>query len=180
MSVGLCAATTLLIGAGSCDRSSSLPELKRLSIPAATSQPNVPLAAIYVESPLPINGTQVVLAIYEDGRIVWSQDQSGGGPPYLVRAIDEKDIKVTIESLESMGVSSDRSLNVPNWGPDATHAAIAIADGPRTLLMESWHEIFESDSNIVVTSRGVEALNGRNRQAVLNSQPRSYRYYRKT
>ncbi len=44
--------------------------------------------------------------------------------------------------------------------------------------MESCREFFEASADLVATSYGVVALDGRDRKAVLSAEPKSYRRFR--
>jgi hypothetical protein len=59
-------------------------------------------------------------------------------------------------------------------GPDASYIEITIElDGKRIRLI-SWHTLFEHNSELVATERGIEALNGRERSKVLSQQDEKF------
>jgi len=55
-----------------------------------------------------------------------------------------------------------------------------IEDGRRRLRMESWHELFEQNTNLVATAGGITPLGGARREDVLQKQPETYRRFRDT
>jgi hypothetical protein len=61
------------------------------------------------------------------------------------------------------------------FGPDAGFVAITITNGEEKIIMRSWHPLYEKNSNTVVTSNGVESLQGRNREEVLRTDKTWYR-----
>ena len=157
-----------------------------VEMPALPDETDVPVAAVYVQQAglsLPdastVEGPRVIVAIWKDGRAVWSQDRLMGGPPYQTANVDPEQLTTFVNELESAGVFRDPSLNDPRFGPDSDYTVVAVADAYRALHMRSWHELFESNPKLVVTSRGVMPLNGRDRQAVLRSEPESYRRFRR-
>lgn len=151
-------------------------------MPSLVNETGVPVAAVYVllAGKWRVDEPRVIIAIWKDGRAVWSQDPLGGGPPYQTANVDPEQLATALKELESAGVFRDPTLNDNHFGPDADYTVIAVADAHRALRMRSWHELFETDAKLVVTSHGVSALDGRDRQEVLRSEPESYRRYRRT
>ena len=48
------------------------------------------------------------------------------------------------------------------------------------MRLESWHELFEQNTNLVATADGITALGGAKREDVLRKQPEAYRRLRST
>lgn len=171
----------LALAAGSCKKDEPIPQLAPRSavMPIWVNRAGAPTAAVYVtRSDLETEQPSVILAIWKDGCAVWSQDQVGGGPPYQTSDVDPQRLTAALNKLESAGVFRDPSLNRGHFGPDSHQTVVAVADGPRALHMRSWHELYECNPNVVVTSYGVTSLGGRDREAVLRSEPKSYRRFR--
>ena len=142
---------------------------------------NRPLVAIYTsdgrwtsERPEP----QVIAALWADGQIIWSATNSGR--PYRQGRFSPDKLNTLLAKLDRKGVFTNQSLARPNVGPDSSFTTIAIDDGRRQLKMESWHEFFERNTNLVATASGIEPLAGRVRERVLQGQPAEYRNYRST
>ena len=53
------------------------------------------------------------------------------------------------------------------YGPDSGFVAIELTDGKETMVIRSWHPLFLNNRKLVVTSHGVESLNGRKPEEVL-------------
>ena len=151
---------------------------------AGIAQTNTPTLVIYVSPslrPAATNtGPQIITAVWNDGRIVWSQSPVGGGAPYREGRFEPDKLASLLDTLEGRGTFTNASLARARVGPDSSSTIIAIDDGRRRLRMRSWHELFEQGTNLVVTSQGVEPLAGRNRQEVLEQQPEDYRRMRQT
>lgn len=61
------------------------------------------------------------------------------------------------------------------FGPDAGFVAIELSDGKETIVIRSWHPLFVKNRDLVVTSHGVESLNGRKPEDVLKEDEAWYR-----
>jgi hypothetical protein len=90
-----------------------------LWMPTLAEEANPPDVAVYwtniegnPESPL-FKQPLVVIAIWESGKVIWSQEESTGGPPYLEASIDKGDVVNVLRELQRM---SDEGL-VPNPEP---------------------------------------------------------------
>ena len=142
---------------------------------------NLPVVAIYdsdwrlgSQHPRP----RVIAALWTDGRIVWSATNSGA--PYRQGRLAPNKLNALLADLDQKGVFTNQTLTRPNVGPDSGFTTIAIDDGKRRLKMESWHELFERNTNLVATANGIEPLAGRSRERVIQRQPAEYRGYRRT
>jgi hypothetical protein len=123
---------------------------------------------------------RIVAALWDDGRIVWSESGIQGGPPLQQGRFAREQLNALLGSLEAQGAFTNAALRRPWFGPDSKTTRIVINDGRRRLRMESWHELFETSTNLVVTAQGVTSLDGRNRDAVHREQPAEYRHFIKT
>lgn len=151
------------------------------SVGLGAADTNRPVVAIYHSSlgwHSPRSSPQVVAALWSDGRIIWSA--TNGGAPYRHDRFSLEKLDALLGSLDRKGVFTNQALTRPNLGPDSSFTTIAIDDGRRRLKMASWHELAERHTNIVASADGLEPLEGRNRQQVLQSQPAEYRRFRST
>ncbi len=122
-------------------------------------------------------GPKLIAALWPEGRVMWSATNSGA--PYRQANIATEKLQALIGTLDRMGVFTNKTLTRPYFGPDSSFTTIAIEDGGRRLVMASWHELYEENTNLVATAAGIERLEGRNREQVLQSQPAEYRNYRR-
>ncbi len=160
------------------------------SIPAGTNSSASPAILIYTTVGYPpppppgetnIPGPNLVVALWADGRIIWSEKRVAGGPPYVQGQFDRKKLDALLGSLNDQGFWTNAALQRPWFGPDSKTTRIVINDGHYQLVvMESWHELYEQHSNTVATARGLTSLNGRDRAEVLRAQPPDYRQFRNT
>ena len=61
------------------------------------------------------------------------------------------------------------------FGPDSGFVAITLTNGEEEIVVRSWHPLFEGNPKVIVTSRGVESLEDRNREDVLKADKAWYR-----
>jgi hypothetical protein len=178
MRMVLCLAVVALTAAGREDKRSIT-----VDIPAIVGEQAAPLLAVYTldHGLRPRRtGPQVLVAVWSDGRVVWSKDDREGGPPYREGRIPVERVRKLLDAQAATGVFGDAALDRAHFGPDSHFTVIAAADGRRRLCLRSWHELFEANPNLVATEGGVTALEGRDRAAVLAAQPEAYRRYRRT
>jgi hypothetical protein len=179
------AAAACLIGLIGCngDKSGSAPT-KVQALPSATTLPAPTLAAsekpvilLYQDSysrNLQAPREQVASAVWSDGRIVWRANGT-----LLQSRIDVKRIDDLLQRLHRVGVFGHGKAYDGNTGPDSDFDVIEVRLADRVLQMNSWHEVFEKNPKLVVTSHGVESLDGRDRSAVLAAQPPEYQHFRR-
>ena len=80
--------------------------------------------------------------------------------------------------FEKDGLFADKKLNQALFGPDSEFITVFVKSGKRQVKMESWHELMEAQSTLVVTSGCACALGGRSRLKVLRKEPSYYLFYR--
>src|SRR3989338_8832492 len=59
-------------------------------------------------------------------------------------------------------------------GPDSSYRQIRLIYEGKTLILNSWHPIYEQNPGAVVTSRGVTSLDGRSRAEVMEADDQHY------
>lgn len=155
--------------------------------PTLTSDRTVPAVAIYrVPSGHRLGRTpeelepQVIIAVWPDGRVVWSRQWQQGGRPYLAGRTSPVKLRAFFASLQRQNVSEE-TLSRHSWfGPDSDYLAIVVCEGRYCLRLESWHELFETYENVVATAAGVRTRGEQSRPEVLAEQPDDYRRFRES
>jgi hypothetical protein len=117
---------------------------------------------------------KLIVGVWADGHVVWSQDPVHGGPPYYLGTIDRTRVDRFFEWLAADGVLEDTLLNVARFGPDSTFTTLLVRDRAKQLKMQSWHEGAEASGKLVAMSSGLQGLDGRRRANVLRSETREY------
>jgi hypothetical protein len=151
---------------------------------APAAETNAPALIIYTVPSMKIrlgtNGLPVVAALWPDGRIVWSQSRTNGGPPYRQGRVVPEKLASLLDTLEREGAFKDPARFRSSVGPDAAYTVIAINDGQRRLRLTSWHELYEQNTNLVVTAAGIGSLHGAKREDLMRDQPEWYLRFRST
>ena len=123
---------------------------------------------------------RVIVALWADGHIVWSDNSIEGGPPYRESTLEPSRVEELLKDLEGRGVFADPGLSSRLYfGPDSTWSAIVVLHEGKYLNMQSWHELFERRPGLVGTAQGITSLGQRNREEVLASQPEEYQKFRR-
>jgi hypothetical protein len=126
----------------------------------------------------PRPGQSVIFAAWEDGTIIWSGDQIGGGPPLFKATLSKEKRTRLMAELKGLATQA-KSLPCRRWaGHDAAHTVIRYRDSADDIRLTSWHETSETESHLVASSRGIEALYGRKREDVLAASTEPYRRFR--
>lgn len=120
----------------------------------------------------------LVVAIWTDGRVVWSKDRLNGGAPYLAGRIDAEDVRSLLSRFEQDGLFADETLGNARFGPDSAYTTLLVRSGKKQLQMKSWHEVFEANGKAVAGRHGVSGLEGRRRLEALRNEPADYLFYR--
>jgi hypothetical protein len=154
-----------------------------VSMPAEDGASTLPLVAVYWAAWGPtfgrrVSGPQGILAIWRDGRAVWSLDPLEGGAPYPTGSVAPQKLRKLLGDLDKRGIFKHPVRHAHYYTAD-TSISIAIADGKRRLDMCASHEIHEVNPEAVFTSTSLTTLEGRSRAAVLAAEPESYRRFRR-
>ena len=121
-----------------------------------------------------------LLQVYDDGRLEWSEDQINGAPPLHHARIDPARMARVISEIRTSELVGGSWTGEVHTGPDARKTSVVVRGGDGVIVdVASWHELFEADPRLVVTSTGVQPLGERTREAVLAQEPADYRRFRR-
>ena len=157
----------LLLGLAGCASTilgtpTALPTI--LDVPAhAVIDPTPPDLVEVEEAPLVSavrngpDGRVLILGLWADGRLVWSEDPIFGGAPYWEHFLDPARVSGV---LHAFGRLFDRWQGdlLEFHPPGASHVELVCQVGGEDRRLASWHESFELNAEMVVTEQGVEAL----------------------
>jgi hypothetical protein len=122
------------------------------------------ILAVYTQGfGLSTNGrasNRLVFAAWPDGRVIWSEDQTQGGPPYRTATIHPARLEKALATINRDGFFGDQALTQPKFGPDAQTTVIYARTKRGELKMQSWHELYEADGKVVATDAGLTPLAG--------------------
>jgi hypothetical protein len=117
----------------------------------------------------------LVLAAWPDGRFVVGDDPLIGGAPYHEgRATPEQVARTRARLEEATAQTTRKSFAIPDSG--CRQLFVSCAGPDRSL--DSAIELFESNSLLVATDHGIEALDGRRREDVIERQSEEFRAFR--
>lgn len=122
-----------------------------------------------------------VLTLVADTPAISIVEQSSKGESRnaaSVRAVDEatrREILKLWQDAKKVFPKNRRNL----YGPDSGFVTLTLTNGHEEIVVRSWHPLFEGNPKVVVTSHGVEALGGRNRDDVLKNDEAWYREARR-
>ena len=121
--------------------------------------------------------SQLVLAVWKDGHVVWSEDPLYGGAPYHAGRIEPKRLASFVSALDQDGLFAQQD-GVVRLATDRSFTTILIRSGKKKIKMQSWHELAEGGGKLVVSSRGLIPLNGRPLFEALRGEPAEYLFFR--
>ena len=121
---------------------------------------------------------RLIFAVWNDGRVVWSENLTNGGVPYHAGRVEPAKLHDALAKFNRDGLFEDSSLTMPRFGPDASTTIIFVKSNDCQLKMQSWHELYEAKGTVVATQAGLAPLGDRRLYEVLSEQPADYLFYR--
>lgn len=122
---------------------------------------------------------RIIMAVWPDGKIIWSKDPTKGGPPFRVSRIEPAKIQALLKKFEKKSVLQIDEFRHSWVVPDSTYHSIWLSTGAEHLRVKTSHELFESNSNLVVANGYVSSLEGRKREEVITSDTQNFQAFRK-
>ena len=150
-------------------------------VPILFGEENEPVIAIWREDWGLFSsnmGPFVVVAIWNDGKAIWSTNGVSGGPPYMTGRVDQEKLQLALDDLKEKGVFVDPSVRKTNFGPDSFCTAMYIRRQKDVFISRSWHELAEQNPGCVASASGLTSLEGKSREEYLSKEPADYRLYR--
>ena len=124
-------------------------------------------------------GPFLIIAIWPDGRMIWSEDRLKGGVPFRTGNIDAKRVTAVLNRFVKDGLFENKKLADGYFGPDSQFTSILVKSGKKELEMSSWHELHEASEGAVAfkAGAGLVAKNS-TRLEVLRDEPADYLFFR--
>lgn len=119
----------------------------------------------------------LILGLWADGRLVWSEDPVFGGPPYHEDRLDPARLRDVLRGFDRLFDRWEGPV-LEYHPPGASHVELVCLVGGRDRRLASWHESFERNPEMVVTGMDVERLEGGSRARVLAGLDPDYRRFR--
>jgi hypothetical protein len=122
---------------------------------------------------------RIIMAVWPDGKIIWSENPTKGGPPFRVSRVEPAKTQALLEKFDKQSVFQKEKFRHSWFGPDSTYHSIWLNTGAKHIRVETWHELFEANPNLVVINGGVSSLEGRKREEVIASDTQEFQAFRK-
>ena len=151
---------------GCCGQRTARAADEPAALPAPTTRPTTaPVAAVWYDVGYPPprrpgeerpEWRRLIVCVWADGTVVWSDDRARGGRPYHIGRIPGELRDQLVASLKAVGL-----LDIPGevrFGPDASYTVIAAElDGKRQWL-GSWHDPPTTQPRLHVGQGGMSVL----------------------
>lgn len=116
----------------------------------APSEPARPVAALWYAVGYPPVGytgpmDALIVAVWSDGRIVWSSNRKTGGAPYLTASVSPDRVQQLLADLKSAGFFEETYENY--YPPDASHTVLAADSGPQRKRLATWMDLVRPGAN---------------------------------
>lgn len=125
-----------------------------------------------------VDKPNLILAAWDDGRVVWSQDEIAGGPPYYKATIAPENFSKFIEMANKMKVLWDGSIPLARLNPHKYCTAMKIVTRNRQVTIRDdmeLSEVLESSEDARVNSLSKDELLFENCWLKLRLAARRYR-----
>jgi hypothetical protein len=122
---------------------------------------------------------RIIMAVWPDGKIIWSEDPTKGGPPFRVSRTEPAKIRELLTRFEKQSVFNKDEFRHSWFGPDSSYHSIWLSTGAKHIRVETWHELFEANPKLVVINGGVTSLEGRKREDAIASDTKEFQAFRK-
>jgi hypothetical protein len=81
----------------------------------------------------------LIIGVWSDGTIVWSDNRKTGGPPYLTAAVAPERVQKLLTDLADAGFFDETYENY--YPPDASHTVLAADSGTRRKRLATWMDL---------------------------------------
>ncbi len=122
----------------------------------------------------PTEPARPIVLLWEDGRVLWSENALEGGPPYRSGKVTPARVTALVARFKDR---DSALLTKESLGPDASYATLVLRLPGRYAQLKSWHPR-DPKSKTVASSSGLQALDGRDPAAVLAADTADYQAFR--
>jgi hypothetical protein len=119
----------------------------------------------------------LLVAIYGDGRMVWSKDQKNGGEPFLTAVVDKAKVNELLQHWSREIELDKKKFQRGYLGPDAAYHKATLALQKERVELLTWHELYQENPRIVAMP-ALTPLDGKSREEALKSAPKEYLRFR--
>lgn len=153
-----------------------------IGMPVETGSSNIPVFAINTlpgSAGLP-RTSGIIVVLWQDGRLIWSQNDLCGGPVYYEGKIATTAVAEFLDNLATLqGVFQGTEFWYFQAHYEPPWTIMSFNHGRHTFQVITAHEHIEHGKDRVSTRRGIRYLKkGESKEAVLAEQPLGYRQCR--
>lgn len=162
-SVIVCCFVFLVVGKGVAQTPNvkTINNLMLLPVLVDDDQPtSPPLLSIFM-SPSPsrrLVGPPVIVAIWQDGTVVRSQDEIQGGAPYFTGKLEPNQVEKVLTGVCRVANRIPPSDPTSYRGVDSSWTTIAVQSDDCTVYWKSWHEVMEASGKLVAVDGHIRGL----------------------
>ncbi len=120
----------------------------------------------------------VYLALWEDGTIIWSVDPKYDQAPFNVGKIPHFSKENITKRLKEFGFFDLKRRH--HFMFNSGTIKLAYTEDDTIIYLESYHELFEANPNLVVTHHGIQSLEGQLCSQVIGDSTEEYKQFRET
>jgi hypothetical protein len=156
-----------IVAAIGCCRTSAAADAPAPS-PATTRPTNAPVAAVWFDAGYPpplkpgekledMEYRKLVVGVWSDGTVIWSDNRRTGGKPYHIGRIPNELVAKLLASLKTVGLFD--VPDAPRFGPDSSYTVIAAqTDDGKRIWLGSWHDPPTTRPLVVVSEQGMGVI----------------------
>ncbi len=119
----------------------------------------------------------LLVAIWRDGKIIWSGDQAKGGAPLLTARIEGEKVRQLLQRWSADIELDQKKFPRGYLGPDSSFHTITLQLEKERIELASWHELFEDNPKLVAMP-GITPLDGQTREEALKKAPKAFLRFR--
>ena len=151
-----------------------------ITMPIEDGSTNAPVIAVFTDPGFaPWADMGLIVSIWEDGKVLWSEDDLRGLGKYQTSTIPPEKIDILLSIFEAQGLYTNRVLQEEGKVVvDGPYTTISIFKNGHGFTASSSHEILESYSNTVVASYGARSLDGLDIEEFIQTEPVRWRDFR--
>ncbi len=137
-----------------------------------------PIAYAYVRDQAD-GRVDVIVCVWSDGRVIWGN--SRGGPPYQEGRIPMTRVSDLLRDVDRSGWFAPPFDDQSFVAPDSASIVIALHTGVRSVVYDSWHELYGGGKRSAVIGGTLVALEGKTREEAIEDfrrdSPREWAEY---
>ena len=125
--------------------------------------------AIYYDTPKKVS-PDLIVAIWADGKAIWSRNRILGGAPYFSSTIPPKQVESVFSAISRNGYQDSPNLKVQRGFTSGQTSHLFIGAEGDTTEIVSCHDIYESGGDTFSSLNGLVPIKGESRVGLLQKE----------